>query len=286
MQVFVKYGLFEALELQLTLSNFQFALLVIGTVCIAAAGNVINDIYDVDIDLINKPSKVIVGKRISEKSSYNIFIILNVIGVGIGFYLSNSIGKPAFATLFILISASLYLYASYLKGILLVGNLVVSALVAFSILIVGVFDIFPVININEMDMQVTVLKTLLQYALFAFLINFIRELVKDIQDIDGDKNGGINSLSIAIGRKRATYVVFALGGLMVVTVVIYMYVYLYNHQAMVIYFLFLIVAPLLYFCIRTWGAASKKEYAFLSLLLKVIMFLGMSSILLYKFVLV
>ena len=100
MQVFVKYGLFEALEVQLALNNFQFSLLVIATVCIAAAGNVINDIYDVEIDQVNKPSKVIVGKKISEKNSNYIFIVLNVVGVGAGFYLSNTINKPAFATLF------------------------------------------------------------------------------------------------------------------------------------------------------------------------------------------
>ncbi len=286
MQVFVKYGLFEALEVQLALNNFQFSLLVIATVCIAAAGNVINDIYDVEIDQVNKPSKVIIGKRISEKSSNYIFIVLNVVGVGAGFYLSNTINKPAFATLFILISASLYLYASYLKGILLIGNLLISMLVAASILIVGFFDILPAINTDEMDLQVIVLKVLLHYSLFAFLINFIRELVKDLQDINGDKNGGMNTLPIAIGRKRATYFVFILGVLMVISIVIYMYAYLYHHQAMVLYFLFLIVAPLLYFCIKTWDAATKNDYAFLSLLLKICMLLGMSSILLYKFVVV
>lgn len=286
MQIFVKYGLFEAYEIQLGLSNFQFGVLVFATLCIAAGGNIINDIYDIEIDLINKPEKVIVGKKISEEAANYLYIVFTVLGVCAGFYLSNSIGRNSFAALFILVSAFLYLYATYLKGVLLVGNLIVSALVAFSILIVGIFDLVPAIETSGSVVKLDLFKVVLHYAFFALFINFIRELVKDIEDINGDKNGEIHTLPIAIGRKRATYVVFFLGALMVLTVVVYMYLYLYSHQAMVIYFLFLIVAPLLYFCIQTWSAATKKEYAFLSFLLKVIMFLGMSSILLYKFVLV
>ncbi len=286
MQVFVKYGFFEALNIPLALSDFQFILLLIATVCIAAAGNVINDIYDVDIDRVNKPNKVIVGRKISEKTANYLFIIFNVLGVGAGFYLANSIEKPAFAGIFILISALLYLYASYLKGILLLGNLLVSILVGLSILVVAIFDLPTPLNIEEAELRLVVLKIVLHYALFALLINFIREIVKDLQDIDGDKNGGINTLPIAIGRKRATLVVFVLGALAVGTVVTYMYAYLYSNEAMVIYFLFLVVAPLLYFCIKAWSAETKKDYSFLSLLLKITMLLGMSSILLYKFMII
>jgi len=281
MQVFVKYGLFEALGVPLAMSAFQFALLVFATICIAAGGNVINDIYDVDIDKINKPSNVVVGAKISEKTANQFFIALTVLGVTAGFYLSNSIEKPGFAAVFIIVSALLYMYASSLKGMLLVGNLLVSALVAFSLLIVGIFDIVAVIQPEDKEIQLLALNVLLHYAFFAFFINFIREIVKDIQDINGDKNGGINTLPIAIGRKRTTYVVFGLGVLAVFLVILYMYVFLYSTQPMVLYFLFLVVAPLLYFCIKTWSAETLKDFAFLSLLLKIIMFLGMCSILLY-----
>ncbi len=283
-QAFVKYGLFNPLEAETTLNTIDFALLVIATVCIAAAGNIINDIYDVEIDRINKPNKVLIGKKISEKKANRWYIALNVIGVGIGFYLSNSIGKSNFAALFIVISALLYLYASYLKGILLISNFLISLLVAMSILIVGLFDLLPAINAQNQTSQFTVFKILLDYALFAFLLNFIREIVKDIQDINGDKNGGMNSLPIAIGRKRATTVVFVLGVFTILTVILYSYTYLYHTQIVVLYFLFLIVAPLLYFCVKAWSAEQRKDYVLLSKLLKLIMFLGMCSILLYPLV--
>tara|TARA_R100001530_G_scaffold99884_2_gene69453 strand:+ start:687 stop:1598 length:912 start_codon:yes stop_codon:yes gene_type:complete len=283
-QVFIKYGLFQAFRVETALNHLGFALLVIATICIAAAGNIINDIYDVEIDKINKPSKVLIGKKISERRANRLFIILNITGVAIGFYLANTIEKPGFAALFIVFSALLYLYASYLKGMLLIGNILISALVAMSLIIVALFDLLPTITLQNQAMQSTVFKIVLHYALFAFSINFIREIVKDLQDINGDKKGGMNTLAIALGRKRTSTIVCVLGLLMVFGVVFYMYEYLYNQQIIMLYFLFVILAPLLYFCIKSYDADTPNKYGFLSKLLKIIMFLGICSIPLYGFV--
>jgi 4-hydroxybenzoate polyprenyltransferase len=285
MQVFIKYGFFQSIGIDLALNGFQFAFLVFTTMAIAAAGNVINDINDVKADAINKPDKLIVGKKISEKSATLIFIILNVTGVLSGFYVANSIGKPGFAAIFIIISALLYLYATMIKGILLAGNILISALVALSILIVGIFDVLPVIEVSNADSQITAMQVIMHYAFFAFFINFIREIVKDIEDINGDKNDGLNTLPIAIGRQRATTIVFILGIITALMVIIYMYLFLYTSQLLVLYFLLLIVAPLLYYCIKAYSAQTPKEISFLSILLKVIMFFGMCSILMYHWVL-
>jgi 4-hydroxybenzoate polyprenyltransferase len=286
MQLFIKYGFFNSISIDVTLNDFQLALLVLATVSIAAAGNIINDIYDVDADIINKPDKLIVGKKVSEKNAYRIFFTLNVLGVFSGFLLSNSIGKPGFAALFIIISALLYLYASMLKGILLVGNILISALIAFSILIVGVFDVLPAIDAANVDDQVVAMKVITHYACFAFFVNLIREIVKDIEDINGDKNGGLNTLPIAIGRSRATTVVFVLGILAVVAVIFYMYLFLYASQLLVTYFLLLVVAPLFYYCVKAYNAEIRKDLSHLSLLLKVIMFFGMCSLPIYYLVLI
>ena len=286
MQVFIKYGFFNSIGIEVALNAFQFALLVLATLSIAAAGNVINDIYDVDADAINKPNKLIVGKKISEKEANRIFFILNVLGVLSGFLLSNSLDKPGFAALFIIISALLYLYASMIKGILLVGNILVSVLVSLSILIVGMFDVLPAIDASNVEEQVVAMKVIMHYACFAFFINLIREIVKDIQDINGDKNEGLNTLPIAIGRRRASIVVFVLGILAVVLVIVYMYIFLYTSQLLVLYFLLLVVAPLLYYCIKAYSAETPKDLSRLSLLLKVIMFFGMCSLPLYYLVLI
>ncbi len=175
-QILIKYALFEPFKIDVTLNWFGFSLLVISTICIAAAGYIINDIYDVETDLVNRPEKVIVGKSVSEKTANNLFILFNIVGVLIGFYLSHLIEKSSFFALFVLISALLYIYASYLKRTLLIGNFVISLLVAFTIIIVGIFDLLPAVNVENQTNQITMFKVLLDYALFAFIINLVREI--------------------------------------------------------------------------------------------------------------
>ena len=282
--IFVKYGLIAKAEFSTALTNIDFMLLVLSTLCIAAGGNIINDIYDIDIDRINKPNKILIGKKISSKAAHRLFFALNIIGVGIGFYLSNSIGKPALAAIFVFISLLLFIYSSYLKSVLLIGNILISILVAMSIIIINAFDLVP-ISTGIIDSPSTslpkVMNIVTHYAIFALVLNFIREIVKDLQDINGDKNGGMNTLPIAVGRNRATMFVFTLGVFTIAGIIYYMYVYLYNDQLIILYFLIMIIAPLLYFCVKAWGAESTKDYAFLSKILKVVMLLGMSSILFY-----
>ncbi|WP_310993249.1 geranylgeranylglycerol-phosphate geranylgeranyltransferase [Aequorivita marina] len=283
-QVLIKYALFPAFNVDTSLNALDFALLILASLCIAAAGNVINDVYDVAIDKVNKPKKVLIGNKISETFANRLYIILNVIGVGVGFYLSNSIQKPGFAALFIIISALLYLYASYLKSVFLVGNLVVSILVAMSLLIVPIFELLPAITPENQASQTVGFKIVLNYALFAFYINLIREIVKDLEDINGDKKGEMNTLPIVLGRKRTVNLVFILAILAVLGLVLYMYENLYNVQLLMLYFLLALVAPLLYFCIKAWDAKRPKDYAFLSRLLKIIMFFGICALALYQFV--
>lgn len=282
-QYFIKFGLFLPFGISTALTTLDFILLVISTLCIAAAGYIINDMYDVAIDNINQPEKVLIGTKISEKKATNLFIILNSIGIIIGFYLANKIEKPELAALFFISSALLYVYASYLKSTLIISNIIISVLVALSILIVGIFDLLPAITQENQATQSMIFRILIDYATFAFILNLIREIVKDVQDIDGDKNGGINTIPIAIGRKRTNILIFILGVIATLLVISYMYLYLYENQVLMLYFLFFIVGPLLYFCIKTWTSETKKDYAFLSTILKTIMFLGMCSILLFQF---
>ncbi|HEX9827893.1 MAG TPA: geranylgeranylglycerol-phosphate geranylgeranyltransferase [Flavobacteriaceae bacterium] len=284
-QVLIKYALLVPFGVITALNGFGFSLLVLATLCIAAAGNIINDIYDVETDLVNKPNQVIVGKTISEKKANNLFIAFNVIGVGLGFYVSNLVGKNGFFAIFVIISALLYVYASYLKQILVIGNIVISILVALSIIIVGLFELLPVITPENQTVQLTYFKIILDYALFAFLINLVRELAKDIEDIDGDHKAGMNTLPIAIGRDRASKVLFALSLMPLFAVVYYMITYLYKQPIAIGYFLIFVVAPLIYIAIKSFNAETKKDVRHISKILKLVMLLGMLSLLLFPFIL-
>lgn len=284
-QVLVKYFLFEPFGISTTLDHLSFSLLVISMVCLAAAGNIINDLHDTTTDKINKPNDLIIGTLISEKTAWNWFMILNVIGVGIGFYLSNLVGKPSFVALFILPSAFLYFYATQIKGTVLVGNLVVSIMVGMIIVMVGIFDLVPAITPQNLSTQKVIFSILVDYGIFAFLVNFLREMVKDQEDIQGDYNAGYNTLPVLLGRKRTNFVIFGVALLPVAGVLYYIYTYLYESQPAMLYALVLVLGPLLYFLVKLTGAETKRDYHHLSLVLKIILATGLLSIGLYKFVL-
>ncbi len=280
MQLIFRYGFLKWQNVPLSLADWQYCLLVLATVLIAAGGYVINDIFDQDTDSENKPSKVIVGNKISEALAYNIYVGLTIAGVGIGFYLSNVIMKPGFATLFILIASLLYLYASSLKQMILIGNIIVALLLSFSVIVIGIYDLYPATyEGNQKDMGV-LFSILLDYAFFAFILNFIREIVKDLEDINGDYNQGMNTLPIVLGVQRTSKVVFVLSFIPLLILLYYTNEYFASNKLFIatIYSLLMLVGPLLYFTIKSWNAKTKKEFHHLSLVLKFVLFFGILSI--------
>lgn len=281
MQLVFRYGFLEHEMVVLALNDWQYLLLVLATVLIAAAGYVINDIFDQEADAINRPNHQLVGKSISETAAYNLYVGLNLIGVGLGFYLSNVIEKPSFATIFIFIAACLYFYATTLKGIILVGNFVVAFILALSVLIIGVFDLYPMTFHGNQNQMRVLFSILTDYAVFAFLINFIREIIKDAEDVKGDFNQGIQTLPIILGINRTAKVVFGLLLIPVLLVFWYINTYLMQNELYlaVIYLLVLVLSPLLYSLVKSWNAKTIKEFHHLSQLLKIIIFFGICSIL-------
>ena len=288
-QVLIKYALLEPFKAEYgiyTLLNpLGILLLIVATVCIAGAGFIINDIEDVEADTINKPNNVIIGKYITEKTATNLFLVLNVIGVVAGFFLSKTIGKPGFFALFVLASAVLYVYSTYLKSIMIIGNIAIAVIVALSIYLVGMFDLIPVITRANQSSQLFFLDLIKDYAIFGFMITLLRELVKDIEDIDGDYKMGIKSFPIVIGSGRATKVIFLLSLIPLLLVIFYLSKNLYTQPVALIYVLVLIVAPLIYVTIKLFTAKQKKDYNHISTILKLIMLTGVLSLLLFQFIL-
>ncbi|MFV8366416.1 geranylgeranylglycerol-phosphate geranylgeranyltransferase [Flavobacterium sp. XS1P27] len=278
MQFIFRYVFFKFQDIPLALADWQYVLLVLSTILIAAGGYVINNVFDQNTDTINKPNNVIVGKTISETNAYNLYIGLTVTGVAIGFYLSNVILKPGFASIFILIAATLYLYATSLKQMMVIGNIIVALLLSFSVVIIGIFDLFPTIHEGNQQQMGIVFSILLDYALFTFFLNFMREIVKDIEDVDGDYNQGMNTLPIAIGKSRTSKIVFGLSFLPILFMLYYINKYLLDLVFTTVYLLLFVVGPLLYFTVKIWTAKSKKEFHTLSMLLKWILLFGILSI--------
>jgi 4-hydroxybenzoate polyprenyltransferase len=278
MQIVFCFGFLKLQKIDLSLANWQYFLLILSTVCIAAGGYIINNIQDQDSDLENKPHNVVVGKSISEAFAYNLYIAFTLVGVCIGYYLSHVILRPSFVVIFILAATLLYMYATSLKQVIILGNIIIALLLSLSILIIIVFMIFPAIQENNQKEMATVSSILIDYAIIAFIINFIREIIKDLEDIDGDYNQGIKTLPMVLGASRTIKLVLTLSIIPIIAIIFYIYINLFQLQYASIYILLFVLGPLIYFTIKTGTAYNKKDYNHLSKVLKLVIFFGTISI--------
>ncbi len=278
MQLVFRYLFLEQSYVDLALTDFNYILLVIATVCVAAGGYVINNIMDQETDEIAKPQNRVVGVSISETVAYNWYIGLTIVGVGIGFYLSNVIYKPTFASMFILVATLLYMYATSFKQIPVLGNVVVALLLSTSIIIISLFDILPAIDLDNRFRMKEAFNILMEYAVFAFIINLIREIVKDLEDMDGDYQSGINTLPIMMGIPKTKIIVGILTVISIGILAYYINSNLFELDYAIYYSMVFIIGPLIYFGVKLINAVTKKEFHHLSLVLKLILFFGIISI--------
>lgn len=278
MQLVFRFLFLKESNIYLALTDFNYILLIISTVTIAAGGYVINNIMDQETDEITQPQKRVVGVSISESVAYNWYIGLTIIGVGIGFYLSNVIYKPTFASMFILVATLLYIHATNFKQIPFLGNVIVALLFSISIIIIALFDVFPATDGSNRSQMGEIFSILIDYAIFAFIITLIHEMVKDMKDMDGDYQTGINTLPIAIGIQK-TKIIIELVTLIAIAILVYYFkVKLFELDYAVYYTLVLIVGPLIYFGVKLLNAKEKNELHHLSLVLKLVLIFGIISI--------
>lgn len=283
MQLVFRFLFLKQSQIDLALTDFNYILLVLATVLIAAGGYVINNIMDQETDAINKPKNQIVGVSVSESVAYNWYMALTICGVALGFYLANVIYKPSFASMFVLIATLLYVYATNLKQIPFLGNLVIALLLAFSILIIALFDIFPATDASNKTRMAQAFTIITDYAIFAFCINLIREIVKDLEDLDGDYKTGINTLPVAIGIQKTKIIVAFLLLASLALFIYYLTMSLFELEYALYYALLFILGPLLFFGIKLISASTPKAFRFLSFLLKFILFFGVLSVVVIVF---
>lgn len=172
--------------------RYELFLLTSSTMIIAAAGYVINDYYDVKIDLINKPERVVIGKGVTRRYTLLFHTILSLTGVAIGFVLDWKIGVINFGCAFLL-----WLYSNALKRLPFIGNLTVGLLTGLSVFVVNILYLPPLVSV-------------LIYSLFAFFITLVREIIKDLEDLKGDDTFGCRTLPIVWGIRRTKVFIYFL----------------------------------------------------------------------------
>ncbi|MEI6851631.1 MAG: UbiA family prenyltransferase, partial [Bacteroidota bacterium] len=176
-------------------SQLDFALFVLSNVLLAAAGYAINDFYDTRIDKINKPEKNVLLQGVPAKNAEMLCYILNGVACLLGFYCAWRVGFIKLGFLPLVVALALYFYALKYKRQFIVGNLVVSLVIAYSILVVWLFQYFAIVHALKNDIAnafagiknslIFIHWFVIGFATFAFFITFIREIIKDIEDIEG-----------------------------------------------------------------------------------------------------
>ena len=269
----------KAHQVNSILSNFQtfdFILLSVCTMLIAASGYVINDIYDQKIDSVNKPEKQIVGKYITGKTAMLIYILLLVFGFGLAFYLAVQEAKTPLIVLFPASAFLLFLYALHFKKTYLLGNVLVSLFVAAVpiIVILGFFNSLAAAN-EAFPKQMIAIYI---YAAFGFISNLLREIVKDLEDVEGDHLAKAKTLPIVSGSKTALSICIFLTGLLIVGIIVFICIDLKNIGALLGFLLLAIIASCLWLINHLRKAEQKGDFGRISLGIKIIMLIGLISL--------
>ncbi|MCX7861969.1 MAG: geranylgeranylglycerol-phosphate geranylgeranyltransferase [Bacteroidales bacterium] len=291
----IRYGIIypflNQINYSLQFDEFHFALLVFATMCIAAAGYAINDYFDIRSDISNHPESVIVGTKLSRRAALTINNILNFIGVALGFYISYHIHLTKLGFLFLFISGILWFYSSYFKRMLLWGNIVVAFFSAIVPLLPVLYEIPLLNNIISHGRPPVEAKTVsviflfaLGYAYFAFLLTLMREIVKDMEDIQGDSELQRNTLPLVLGINKSKWIVHFIA-LIVIVSILFIYFLFFQDIASFLYITFTIIIPLVYLQNKLHKAQGNKEFYKISQQLKFIMFFGLAFVVILWFTL-
>jgi 4-hydroxybenzoate polyprenyltransferase len=272
---------------QPTVLNFtSILLLVIAGILIAAGGNIINDYFDLNIDKINKPHKLVVDKYISRRWVIILHLIVSSMAIGIGIYLSIQTHVWWISVTNFVCVILLFFYSSTLKKKFLIGNIIVALLVAWSIMIIALIE-FKAVHLFTsayISSYRRILRLGIVYSSFAFIITIIREVIKDMEDIDGDRKYGCKTLPIVWGI-NATKVFVAVWLIVLIAALILLQVYAstYAWWLSIIYGVTLIIIPLVFVLKQLIPAQFAKDFNKLSSYTKAIIFAGILSMLFFYF---
>jgi len=274
-----KYALIDSQIQPTSLINFHFLLLSVSVFLITIGGYLINDIFDRNSDAVNTPNKVYIGQIISLKKVKYLYLFVSLLGFLLGLYLSIITDLLYLIWLYLFCVFSLFFYSYYFKKSILLGNILVSVLCSLTILLTYLFHIK--FSTESFSGRSSLYSLVIGYSFFAFLTTLIREIIKDIEDVNGDLKIKANTLPIIIGRKRASKVAFLFSCIFLVFLFLILQFYR-NKYLFLGYGILFILIPFLYFMNKLWFSESKKDFSKLSTLLKIIMLLGIISMLLFK----
>ncbi|SDK75588.1 4-hydroxybenzoate polyprenyltransferase [Catalinimonas alkaloidigena] len=240
------------------LTDRHLFLLTLSTIMIAAAGYIINDYYDVKIDVINKPQRVVIDRLLKRRVAMGAHLVLSTLGIVIGTALHWKVGLINIGA-----AGLLWLYSSFLKRLPLLGNLTIALLTSSTLAVLAVYY-----RQNE--------AMLFTFAIYAFFMTLVREIVKDLEDMRGDASHGCKTLPILWGVSKTKKLIYGLIAAFIA--VLFPLSALLSDR--VGYFFLLLLLPLSWLTVLLVRADTVQDFTFLSRLCKWIMIAGMLSMLL------
>ncbi len=247
-------------EWRAIITDPSFLLLCLATLLIAAAGYIINDYYDIKIDLTNNPKRVVIGKVFTRRVALLTHFILNLLAVFISIFLGWEIFLTVFISGFLM-----WYYSNTLKRLALWGNITISLLTGVSI--------YYISFLSDNNVNLVII-----YAVFAFTMSLIREIIKDMEDIKGDAQYGCKTLPIVWGIRNTKYFIFTISILFVIIIGV-LFTERYNN-ILAVYFTITLLPFFVLLLTRLYKAETEKDYRRLSNLSKIIMVAGLASIIL------
>lgn len=287
--VLMRYGIIAPIlsvfQMELQLPFMAFLSYVLATMMVASAGYAINDYYDRNFDLINRnPGEVVVGEKIPLKRVMTLYRILNILALILAGFASYKAGVFLIIVIYLIVIGLLYFYTTTYKKQLLVGNIIVSLVTALVPFMVYLFEMPPVLfhykfYIISAPINLSIVSTWISgFCLFAFLSGLTREIIKDMEDFEGDRFAGRNTIPIVWGMGVAKKISMVLLFLLILGIAV-IYYFFFNPSGTpdyitLAYFSAFLLIPLGYNFYQLYKSKTAADYKFSGDLLKLIMLAG------------
>ena len=269
-QLVFRYGLIGKHAPILALNDWQYGLMVLATVLVAAGGFFANSAMSQEL-------------RMPEGKLYNIYGALTISGFAIGYYLSDQVQKPLLVAVFIIAAAVVYLYATSLKQVIVLSNIMVAAVAVLPLFIIALYNMYPILVEETRVTFKTLLELMLDYAVFIFSLVLLLTLLYNLRDINKDYNSGNTTLPIALGKDRAAKVAFFFTLIPLAMLLYYGNTHLLELVFALGYGIFFMAGPLIYCLIKLWTAKTPKDFHQLAQVVKVVIFFTILSVLVINY---
>jgi 4-hydroxybenzoate polyprenyltransferase len=269
------------------LNDVNFFMLAFASIFIAAAGYIINDYFDINIDRVNKPRRLVVDNMISRRWAMFFHFLFSLIGLTLTALVSISINNPVLFILNLVSVVMLWFYSTIFKRKLLVGNIIISLLSAWVVMVLYLCEMQIDFNnalVQTKQSMLKIYQLAFVYAGFAFIVSLIREIIKDMEDIEGDRKYFCKTMPIVWGILPTKLFVFVWMVVLAALLFFLMgYAFLKSYFILSGYVLFFLVFPLISMLLLLNKASKPTDFKKLSLRVKLLMLLGILSMIVYYY---